>query len=302
MPSPYDKIDTSLKEIYKIKHLIEQGVCTIDEKEKAIQLAKDASDLFTDEILKRKAYQLKTKTVWHNLRKSGNPYIDKNEVNSLDPWIKLLEEHKNKRKIKSELSSDKIHIQSVVDGKDQHLFITEKGTGEHSHLIIDHITGEIRIDPKDQKPHDLITSIEAKLTLKTGEGVQVTRTSLDFTEPKSKNLDIKVYPATKDGYNLLEVYNSGNEDLEKFEIKISWEQPEGKQDRILTQFNEITDNLVMSHARLLNVLKIGERVYAINIPGISVDKKIKVSVVCVGVNSGEKIKKFFELDTPNQYK
>ncbi|OGJ05582.1 hypothetical protein A2387_01345 [Candidatus Nomurabacteria bacterium RIFOXYB1_FULL_36_10] len=301
MANIYEKIDTTLKEIRRIQNLIKQGVGKHEEKDMAIQIAKDVTALFTNEILKRKAEGLKAKTVIKNLPKSGNLFASEKEAEQLDVWIELLEEYKETRKIKSELSSEKVNIQSVVDGEDQHIFITEKGSGEHTHLILDGGTGEIRIDPKDKSPHDLIKSVQAKLELKTGETVQITKTALSFIEPETPQPDVKVYTARKDDYNVLEIYNNGDEDLEDFLIKANWTQPEGTQERILSQFNDTTDYLVMSLPKSLNMLKMGTRVYAINIPSISVDKKIKITVSCKGMRSGKKIEKVFELETPNQY-
>jgi len=58
----------------------------------------------------------------------------------------------------------------------------------------------------------------------------------------------------------------------------------------------------MAHPRSLNILKQGTRIYANGVPSISVDKKIKIAISCKGVNSGKKIEKVFELETPKQYK
>lgn len=301
MNNIYEKIDKSLKEIRRIQDLIKQGVGKKEEKDEAIQLAKDTTSLFTNEILKRKAEKLKSKTVWTNLPKPGNPFLPESDANQLNEWIEILEEYKEARKIKAELSSEKINIQSMVDGEDQHIFITEKGSNEHAHLILDGGTGEVRIDPKDKSPHGLIKSVEAKLELKTGETVQITKSALSFVEPESPQTDVKVYMASKDGYSVLEIYNSGDEDLEDFLIKANWVQPEGIQERILSQFNDTTDYLVMSLPRSLNMLKVGTRVYAINIPSISVDKKIKITVSCKGIKTNKKIERAFELETPNQY-
>src|SRR3989344_3846146 len=92
--SIYEKIDTALKEIRRIRALIKEGVGKQEEKEKAIQIAKDTTALFTNEILKRKAEKLGAKTVWKNVQKSGNPFISEKEAGQLDEWIAILEEYK----------------------------------------------------------------------------------------------------------------------------------------------------------------------------------------------------------------
>lgn len=301
MATIYDKIDTVLKEIRRIQGLIARGLAKPPEKAEAFRLAKESTGLFTDDIFKRKAEKLSKITVWSN--KSRNGFVSADEAGQLNGWIALLEEYKEGRKIKAELSSEKVHIQSVVDGEDQHIFIIEKGSNEHSHLILDGGTGEVRIDPKDKSPHGLIKSVQAKLELKTGETVQITKSALSFVEPESPQADVKVYTASKDGYFVLEIYNNGDEDLEDFRVQANWTQPfpEGTQERVLSQFNDVTDYLVMSHPRSLNMLKVGTRVYAINVPSISVDKKIKITIFCKGMRSGKTIQRVFELETPNQY-
>lgn len=297
MASIYDKIDSGLKEIRRIQNLIQQGLAKPSEKEEAFRLAKEVSSLFTNDIFKRKTEKLSKITIYSNQTRDG--FVSPNEATQLNDWIALLEEYKDGRKVKTDLSSEKVHIHSVVDGEDQNIFITEKCSDKHTHLIIDGGTGEIRIDPKDQAPHDLIKSIEARLELQTGETIQVTKSSLSFIEPVNPQADVKVYSAIKDDYFVLEIYNSGDEDLEDFRITVSWEQSEGTQERVLSQFNEISDYLVKSSPKSLNMLRVGEKVLAINIPSHSSDKKIKVTVACKGMKSDKVIEKVFEFETPN---
>ena len=182
MSTIYDKIEIAIKEIKKIQDLMRQGLARPSEKEDAFRIAKDAVGLFTDEILKRKAEKISKITIWTN--QSRDNFVAVEAATQLDPWVQLLEECMNKRKIKKELSSEKIHIESVIDGEDQHIYITEKGSGEHAHLIVDHRgTRElIRVDQKDQPLSDFIKSVEAVLKLKTGESVQITKNTLSFIE------------------------------------------------------------------------------------------------------------------------
>jgi len=177
--SVFDKIDDVLKEIDRIKILIDQGLCRAKEKDDIEELAIRTTDLFTNDVMKRKAEKLKSQLSFKNVRKS-TPFIPREEIGSLNKWAALLEEYKNQRKVKSELSSDKIHIQSTVDGEDQHIFISEKGSGEHAHLIVDGGTGEIRIDSEDKKPHGLIKTIQVQMELNTGERVLITQSSIKF--------------------------------------------------------------------------------------------------------------------------
>lgn len=300
MSTIYDKIDTALKKIRRIQDLIRQGLAKPTEKTEAFRIAKEAVGLFTDDTLKRKAEKLNKTTVW--TKKTEDDFIAVDESGQLDSWIALLEEYKDIRKIKSELSSEKIHIESVVDGEDQHIYITEKGSDDHAHLIIDHRgTRElIRIDQNDQVPHELIKSVKARLELKTGEVVQVTRSELSFVESEVPQADIRAYTAIKDGYFVLEIYNNGGEDLESFHVQIYWLQPEGAQEGFLKEFNSETDYLVTARPKSLNMLKKGEKVYS-HIPNISVDKKIKITIYCRGMISDKTVQKVFEFETQNQY-
>lgn len=301
MANSYDKIATALKEIKKLQDLISQGLAKPPEKSEAFRIAKEATDLFADDIFKRRAEKLGKITIYSKQSRDG--FVAADEAGQLDDWIALLEEYLDKRKIHSDLSSEKTHIHSTLDGEDQHVYITEKGSKEHAHLIVDHRgTRElIRVDQNDQAPQELIKSVRAELELKNGDTVEVTKSGISFVEPEKPEPDVRVYSADKDGYFVLEIYNNGDEDLEDFRVQVNWLQPEGAQERVLEKFNDVTDYLVMAHPRSLNMLASGTRVYANGVPSISVDKKLKVTVTCKGMRSGKKIEKIFNLETKNQY-
>lgn len=206
-------------------------------------------------------------------------------------------------KIKRRLENEGLWVKSKIQGKDEHLFVGEKdGKPDKVHLIFDSETGEVRIDRKDQPPHALIAKVETVLTMNTGEKIKSTRASLEFLDEKKNDSSISVYPSDKRGHFLLEIYNSGDEDLENFYIEIFWKQPEGDKTRILEEFINDLEDPTMVYPHKLNVLKRGERKFAINIPTISTDKIIKVSVSCFGISSRKKINKNFEFETPNQHK
>jgi len=298
MSNPYEKAQKNLKRILIIKDLISQGIAKPAEKQEAFALSKETATLFSDEILKRKADKQSKITIWSTQTKDG--YISSKEHAQLDGWIALIEEYLDAKKIKTDISNDKTHIQSIIDGEDQHIFITEKGSREHTHLIIDGGTGEIRIDPKDQAPHTLIKSMEAKIELQNGDIVQATRSALSFVNPSGPKPDVRAYTSNKDSYFVLEVYNYGDDDLEDFIVTTYWNQPEGPQEKILTDFNEESDYLVMAYPKKLNMLKIGARVYS-HIPSISTDGKIKIKITCRGMKSNLILEKEFNLETKNKY-
>lgn len=186
MANHYDKISDALKRIRKIQDLIAQGYGRPSEKDEAIALAKETAKLFTDDIFQRRAEKLSAVTVWSLPQRSGNPFISTSEAKYFDDWIKLFDEYLEKRRVHSDFSSEHVHIHSIIDGEDQHLIITEKGSSEHAHLIIDGGTGEIRIDPKDVAPHKLIKAIRAEVELKSGETVHIAGSSISFTEAKTE--------------------------------------------------------------------------------------------------------------------
>lgn len=301
MANHYDKIADSLKEIRKMQRLIAEGCAKPHEKQGAFHLAKEAAVLFTDEIFRRKAEKQNRVTIWSAQSKDG--FVSAEESSQLDGWVALLNEYLERRKTSINASSEKTHIRSVVDGKNQHIFITEKGSSGHAHLIVDGDTGEIRADKKDKAPHELIKSIRAEVELKTGDTVQIADSRISFIEPKESQPDVRVYPAKKDSYFVLEIYNNGDEDLENFEVKAGWMQPppECAQERVLQQFNDINDYLVTASSRSLNMLATGARVYAKGVPSISVDKQLKITVTCMGMKSGKELKRVFTIETPNKY-
>ena len=93
------------------------------------------------------------------------------------------EKRKEHDRVIKELKDENLFVRSVLEGKDMHLFISEKGKQEHSHLIFDAVTGEIRIDPKDQEPIELIEKV-VSVTTKTGKVIEASmrglETSLQF--------------------------------------------------------------------------------------------------------------------------
>ena len=300
MSNLFDKTAEAIKKIKKIQSLIAQGLARPEEKQEAFKLAQETAGLFTEDILKRKVEKQNRVTVWTAQTRDG--FVSPKEAGQLNDWLALLDEFMDARKIKAEISNDKIHVKSVVDGEDQHIFITEKGSGEHTHLILDGGTGEIRVDPKDVSPHEMIKSVQASLELKSGEVINVTKSALTFGVPEGPKPDVRAYTSDKDNYFVLEVYNSGDEDLENFKVVGEWVQPapDGAQSRAFDKFSEETDNLMHAHPKVLNMLKKGARVYA-HIPSISVDKKLKIIISCKGMRSGLTFEKEFNLETKNQY-
>lgn len=290
--SPYQIAEENVKQLRAFQDLRSQGLARPAEESAAFALAKETALSFNTEILRRKAEKLAAVTIWTNETHDG--FLSPNERREINAWIDLIEEYLDGRKIKTELGTDINHIKSVVDGEDQHIFITEKGSDQHAHLIVDGGTGEVRIDPKDQAPHELIESVETVLKLRNGESVNVTRTSMNFGGTDIRT-DVRVYPSGKDGYSSIEVYNSGQEDLEQFQILIKWLQVEGEQERLVDHFFEEHQSIMHDRPAKLNMLRVGARVYG-QVPGISLDGVLHVYVSCKGMQTGVKFERHYPLE------
>lgn len=95
------------------------------------------------------------------------------------------------RKIVTKLINDKFKVQSNQEGDDEHIFVfdREDHSGKHVHLVVDGETGEVRIDPKDKPPHDLLEKV-VTITTKSGVKIRSTRTTLEFLEEESEKPNI----------------------------------------------------------------------------------------------------------------
>jgi hypothetical protein len=128
----------------------------------------------------------KIKNLWRNAPKTGI-FVEKEQVSKeltpLRDYLQFLFEQNFHTKIKQQLENEKLWVKSQIDGEDTHFFIGEKDSSrEKVHLISDGKTGELRIDPKDKNPHDLLTKITTVIETRSGEKIQSTRSSLEFIE------------------------------------------------------------------------------------------------------------------------
>ncbi len=180
-----DRLKEILYKLHKIRDLISEGLAKSKEKSEVLQEAKVVQKIFTHEIFKRKAEKLATRTLYTSLYHDG--FVAESEANDLTPWIDLITEYLDKGKVKRRLEKEGLWIESVQDGEDEHIFVGEKEKkGQKVHLIRDGGTGELRIDPKDQQPHELLQRVETVLTLNTGEKIRSTHGTLEFIN-KSQN-------------------------------------------------------------------------------------------------------------------
>jgi hypothetical protein len=149
----------------------------------------------TDESLLSMRYRkLKAELRSHTLWANGTGYpVD--GPGFIRPWVDVLEQHLGDKAVKKRLEDKDLWVESKVQGGDEHLFIGSKhGSGEKVHLVIDGQTGEIRVDPKDQVPHDLLQRVEVILTTKDRKRILSTRGALVFLEEESA--ESKTRPTT----------------------------------------------------------------------------------------------------------
>jgi hypothetical protein len=99
----------------------------------------------------------------------------------IEPLVDIFEQYLATKKIKRRLENEKLWIQSNIQGNEEHIFVGERKDEGKVHLIIGE-TGEVRIDKKDNAPHELVRKVETILTLKSGEKIISTKTALEFLE------------------------------------------------------------------------------------------------------------------------
>lgn len=86
-------------------------------------------------------------------------------------------------------------------------------------------------------------------------------------------------------YTLLEILNTGTENIINLQCTIRWNQKEGPQERRLYGFFGEGENPITMTAREIRTLRTGERIYADSIPLYSVDGRINVSINGEGATS-----------------
>lgn len=105
------------------------------------------------------------------------------------------EQQEKQERVIKELKNEKLYVRQVLEGEDMHVFISEKGEKDHVHLIFDGGTGEIRIDPGDKPPLELLDKV-ASITTKSGEVIEATilgrETGLRFKEKVEKSDSLPV--------------------------------------------------------------------------------------------------------------
>jgi hypothetical protein len=140
-------------------------------------LPKDSLNFLRFQKLKA---EMKSHIIWAD-EKTGYP--KPSGVAFLMPWINFFEKHLGEKVVKRRLEDADLWVESRVQGEDVHLFVGDKrDPSSKAHLVTDGETGEIRVDPKDQSPHDLLPHVETILTTKSGRRIRSTRDALEFID------------------------------------------------------------------------------------------------------------------------
>ncbi len=88
--------------------------------------------------------------------------------------------------IKKRLKDKDLWAQSKQIGEEEHIFIGERAdkTGSKVHLVVGK-TGELRIDPSDKPPGDILKRVTA-LTMRSGKKITSTKSTLEFGDEDSE--------------------------------------------------------------------------------------------------------------------
>ena len=93
-----------LDNLKKIQKIIAEGLARPEEKRQAIEDAKHKSQLFQDELYKRRAEKIGKQTIWSKETRDG--FVAQDESSQLQPWIDLFENYLGQSKIKRRLENE----------------------------------------------------------------------------------------------------------------------------------------------------------------------------------------------------
>lgn len=146
------------------------------------------------ESLDDEIFSLKLKKLisgWRNKLKSGF-HNRKTAETSLEKWREFLLQvidfqnngtdttHEAVETIKNRFKSEGLFVETRSQGGDLNLIIGKRdGSPDKAHLFIDEKTGEIRVEDNQQEPTELVTKIEAILTLPDGRKIRTTREAIE---------------------------------------------------------------------------------------------------------------------------
>jgi len=204
-------------------------------------------------------------------------------------------------RIKRKLKDEELWVQSNIQGDEEHIFIGNRDDkdGRKVHLVVGK-TGEIRVDPSDKPPGELLDRVTSITTRAAGKRISFTKATLEFLPSESDGFEpgVSVYLANKRGHLLVEVYNSGSEDLKDISVEANWMDAGKENKKRLTKFFDEDQDPLFARPSGLNILRKAERKFATNIPGISQDGLLRIAVVGRGVTSKRDMEEEFTIKLP----
>jgi hypothetical protein len=174
-----------LKEIWNKEQAIKENLLTTEEcKDLQDGLIEHLEKTLTSDSIPglrfRKIRAEKKHETWWS---TTNGYPHENGWTKIEPYLEILAQHEAEKTIKKRIETEGLFVESRSQGNDEHLLVgVRDGTGEKAHIVIDGVTGEIRVEKNRQEPTDLVNRIEAVLTLPSGKKIKSTREALEETE------------------------------------------------------------------------------------------------------------------------
>jgi len=171
-----------LKEVWQKESAIKENLLSTNEV-KALHgaLMSHLENILNDDSLpslRFKKMKAGKSITWWSAEGSGYPIS--NPWERFQPLLDLLEQHEAGKTIKNRLEVEGLFVESRSQGNDQHLLIGKRdGSAEKAHIIIDGKTGEIRVEDNQQEPTELVSRVEAILTLPSGKKIKTTREAIE---------------------------------------------------------------------------------------------------------------------------
>lgn len=127
--------------------------------------------------LRKMTSSAKPDTWWSD--SSGFP--TDNAWQRMEKYIDIFQQYLAEKTIKKRISDDQFFIESRIQGEDQHILVGKRdGSGNKAHIVIDGITGEIRVEDNQQAPEEVTERIETIIKLPNGKQIKTTREILEF--------------------------------------------------------------------------------------------------------------------------
>lgn len=171
-----------LKEIWQKQEALKENLLTTDKAQRIQErlLAHLEKTFPTESVpglkLRKICAEKRLVTWWSD----ANGYPTDNPWEKIEPFLIILQQHEAEKTIKHRFETKGLFVESRSQNGDQHLLIGERnGNGDKAHVIIDHKTGEVRVEKGRQEPTEVLNKVEAILTLKDGKRIRTTREAIE---------------------------------------------------------------------------------------------------------------------------